>query len=266
MLVSIIIPVYNSSKTIFRCIESVVVSVEKITNDYEIICIDDGSVDDSLQKLKEIASDNEKIIVIHQENSGAATARNKGLDLAKGNYIAFNDSDDEWLENHFEDLMNVFITHPEIDCVSGLHEAKDIKVRFIKRIEGKLYKTTLKSQLLKNYFSPPNSMLNRRIIDNGVRFNSGMRYAEEGFFFNWINNSYYACFLNTTTAQSIFHKKAYGESGLTGNLKGMEQGELFNIRYAYKHFGIPFYFFVMTTIFSYIKYIRRILIVKFRTL
>lgn len=266
MLVSVIIPVYNSEATVRRCIESVVVSLEKVTTDYEIICVDDGSSDNSLTLLKKIASENPKITVVHQENAGAATARNKGLELAKGDYIAFNDSDDEWLENHFEVLLNVFKNHPEIDCLSGNHEVEKQKTQFIKKIDGNLYKTTLKSQLLKNYFSPQNSMLRHTVWGSGIRFSSGMRYAEEGFFFNWIAKDFNACFLNQKVSQSILGKARFGESGLSGNLRAMEQGELFNIRYAYEHFGIPLYFYLFARVFSLAKYFRRIVIVKIRKL
>ncbi len=266
MLVSVIIPVYNSENTIRRCVESVVTSLERITQDYEIICVDDGSADNSLSLLKDIASQNERVIVVHQENAGAATARNRGLELSKGDFIAFNDSDDEWLENHFEVLLEVFKNYPEIDCISGNHEVDKQKTQFIKRIDGNLYRTTLRSQMLKNYFSPPNSMLRHTVWSKGIKFSSGMRHAEEGFFFNWIAKECNACFLNQKVSQSILHKARFGESGLSGNLKAMEQGELFNIHYAYEHFDIPFYFYLFAKYFSLLKYARRILIVKLRGL
>lgn len=266
MLVSIVIPVYNSEGTIKRSVESVIKSLEKVTTDYEILCIDDGSTDNSLKILKELSSKNPKIRVSHQDNSGAATARNKGLELSKGDYIAFNDSDDEWIEDHFEILLNILKKHPEIDCISGNHEIDKQQTQFIKKIDYNLYKTSIKSQLLKNYFSPPNSMLKRSIYESGIQFSSGMRYAEEGFFFNWIANEYNACFYNKKVSQSILHKHRYGESGLSGNLREMEKGELSNIQYAYDHFGISPFFYIFAKFFSIIKYIRRILIVKIRTI
>ena len=266
MLVSVIIPVYNAAKTLLRCVESVVVSVERVTQDYEIICINDGSTDNSFDICKEIAKKNERIVVVNQDNSGAATARNKGLELAKGEFIAFNDSDDEWLENHFEVLLNLFYTYPNIDCVSANHEIETQKTHFIKRIDGNLYKTTLKSQLLKNYFSPQSSMFKHNILDYGVKFNSGMRHAEEGFFFNWIVKDFNAYFLNKKVSQSILHKQRFGESGLSGNLKEMEKGELFNIKYAYKHFSVSLPFYCFAICFSILKYLRRVIIVKLRNL
>ena len=264
MLVSVIIPVYNSQSTITRCIESVKKSIEKITLDYEIICVDDGSSDNSLDIINTLANQYPQLVVVHQNNSGAANARNKGLEISKGEYIAFNDSDDEWLENHFEFLLDLFKKYPEIDCVSGNHDVEKQKTQFLKKIENNLYKTNLKSQLLKNYFSPPNTMLKRAVLETGIKFCSGMRYAEEGFFFNWISKDFYACFINQKLSQSILGKARFGESGLSGNLKAMEQGELYNIHYAYKNFGVPLYFYIFAKFFSIAKYFRRILIVKIR--
>lgn len=264
MLVSVIIPVYNAAKTLLRCVESVVVSIERITQDYEIICINDGSTDNSFDICKEIAKKNERIVVIHQENAGAASARNKGLELAKGEYIAFNDSDDEWMENHFEVLLSILSQHRCIDCVSSSHETEFQSTCFIKKIDDNLYKTTLKSQLLRNYFSPQTTILRRSIIDSGVRFVPGMRYAEEGFFFNWIAKDFNACFFNKKLSQSILHKQRFGDGGLSGNLKEMEQGELYNIKYAYDQFGISLFYYVICKSFSILKYFRRIIIVKIR--
>lgn len=264
MLVSVVVPVYNSEKTILHSIESVVKSIEKVTQDYEIICINDGSSDDSLKICKELSVKNNKIIVVNQENLGVSAARNKGLELAKGEYIAFNDSDDEWLENHFNILLQVFSEHSDVDCVSSNHEVEFQKTYFLNQIGDNLYKVSLKAQLMKNYFSPPNTMLKRKILDCGIRFHSGMRYAEDGFFFNRIAKDFNACFLNRKCSQSILHKQRFGESGLSGNIKEMEKGELFNIKYAYKNYGISFSFYFFAKTLSLIKYLRRIIIVKIR--
>ena len=89
--ISVIIPVYNASKYLRQCINSVLGQTLK---NIEVICIDDGSIDNSLEILKEYQIKDNRIIVCTQENSGAAVARNKGLDIAKGDYIAFMDPDD----------------------------------------------------------------------------------------------------------------------------------------------------------------------------
>jgi glycosyltransferase involved in cell wall biosynthesis len=89
--VSIIIPVYNVEKYLAECLDSV---IGQTLRDIEIICIDDGSTDRSPQILDEYAKKDSRIIIIHQKNAGPGLARNVGINLAKGQYIAFLDSDD----------------------------------------------------------------------------------------------------------------------------------------------------------------------------
>ena len=92
--ISVIVPVYNVEKYLKKCLNSL---INQTLNDIEIICVDDGSTDSSIEILKEFELKDDRIIVISQKNEGAATSRNKGINLAKGEYISFVDSDD-WLE------------------------------------------------------------------------------------------------------------------------------------------------------------------------
>lgn len=89
--VSIIIPVYNEEQYLRKCMDSV---VNQTLKDIEIICVDDGSTDKSLEILQEYKSNDPRIRVIVQKNSGAYVARNQGLNIAKGEYIGFIDTDD----------------------------------------------------------------------------------------------------------------------------------------------------------------------------
>ena len=89
--VSIIIPVYNTSKYLNQCLDSV---VNQTLQEIEIICIDDGSTDDSLKILNEYKSKDDRFIILQQEYVGAGAARNYALNFARGKYIQFLDSDD----------------------------------------------------------------------------------------------------------------------------------------------------------------------------
>ena len=91
--VSIIVPVYNAQKTVSRCIESI---INQEFEDFELWLIDDGSQDDSGRICDEYAAQDHRIKVIHKENSGVSDSRNVALELAKGEYIQFLDSDD-WI-------------------------------------------------------------------------------------------------------------------------------------------------------------------------
>lgn len=99
--VSIIIPVYNAEKHLKKCIQSVLTQTEK---DIEVILIDDGSKDESLHICQLYEKQDNRLRVIHQENSGVSAARNKGITLAKGEYIGFVDADD-WIDCEMYRLM-----------------------------------------------------------------------------------------------------------------------------------------------------------------
>lgn len=101
--VSIIVPIYNVELYLERCLES----LEKQTlDDYEIILVNDGSLDNSAEICKKYCDKNEKFVYYEQENGGLSAARNSGIKLAKGEYIGFVDSDDFVDLDMFELLYN----------------------------------------------------------------------------------------------------------------------------------------------------------------
>lgn len=90
-LVSVIMPVYNAEKYLYQCLNSL---KEQTLKNIEIICVDDGSTDKSLNILKQFADIDKRFIILRQKNLGAAVARNNGIDISKGRYLIFLDSDD----------------------------------------------------------------------------------------------------------------------------------------------------------------------------
>ena len=95
--ISIIVPVYNVEKYLRRCLDSI---LAQTFTDFECICIDDGSSDGSGKILDEYAEKDFRFVVIHKDNGGVSSARNAGLDVARGEWLAFVDSDD-WVEKNF---------------------------------------------------------------------------------------------------------------------------------------------------------------------
>lgn len=93
-LISIIIPVYNAEKFLKETVSSI---QNQTYQNWELILVNDGSTDNSLQTAQKLAKTDQRIKVISIKNSGAATARNTGINLAKGNYLCFIDADDLWL-------------------------------------------------------------------------------------------------------------------------------------------------------------------------
>lgn len=95
--ISVIIPVYNTSKYLDRCLKSI---IKQDFKDIEIICINDGSTDNSLEILKKLQKEDTRIIIINKDNGGLTTARNAGLKIATGEYCLNIDSDD-WIEQGY---------------------------------------------------------------------------------------------------------------------------------------------------------------------
>ena len=107
MLVSIITPLYNSSKYISNTIESV---IRQTYTNWEMLIVDDCSKDDSALIVEDYVKKDSRILLFTlNENSGAAIARNKGIELAKGEYIAFLDSDDIWQPEKLEEQLQTMV-------------------------------------------------------------------------------------------------------------------------------------------------------------
>lgn len=102
-LISIIVPVYNAENYLNKCIESL---INQTYNSLEIILINDGSTDNSRHICEKFAKKDKRIKLINQKNSGVSVARNKGIDIAKGKYICFVDSDDYVSQEFVEKMFN----------------------------------------------------------------------------------------------------------------------------------------------------------------
>lgn len=107
MLFSAIVPIYNAEKTLTRCLESII--VQNYLH-YEVLMIDDGSVDKSAEIASEYAKKDDRFILIQQSNAGVAEARNRGLEMANGEIICFIDSDDFIEPKYFESINETFLS------------------------------------------------------------------------------------------------------------------------------------------------------------
>lgn len=110
---SVVIPLYNKAPFIRRAVESV---LHQTLHSFEIIVVDDGSTDGSAAKLSDIVDP--RLRVIRQENSGVSAARNTGMALAGGQWIAFLDGDDMWFSDHLEELARVADSFPNAGLIS----------------------------------------------------------------------------------------------------------------------------------------------------
>lgn len=116
-LVSIIVPIYKVELYLRRCLDSIV--NQSYTN-LEIILVDDGSPDNCPQICDEYAANDNRIVVIHKENGGLSDARNAGLDICKGEYVSFVDSDD-WVDEKYIEILLDLAIKENADISIGNH-------------------------------------------------------------------------------------------------------------------------------------------------
>ncbi|OLR59196.1 hypothetical protein BHF70_05895 [Anaerostipes sp. 494a] len=186
--VSIIIPVYNIAKYLKECLDSILAQTYP---HFEILLIDDGSTDQSPQICDRYVEKDPRIKVIHKQNGGAASARNKGLDIATGDFVCFIDSDDSVKRNYIERLLDSLevneadisvcayqylyknvIEHESMDYIGVISE-KDFILRFL---------SDWKSGLLWN------KIFRASLIDN-IRFEEGHKIDDEFFTYQIIMNA-----------------------------------------------------------------------------
>ncbi len=120
MLLSFIIPLYNCGRYIITCLDSIFASSLSDEN-FEVIIIDDGSNDNGVQVCEEFATNHQNIVIIKQINSGASTARNRGIDNANGDYIWFVDADDRILPNFLDKISELLKENKTIDVFCFNH-------------------------------------------------------------------------------------------------------------------------------------------------
>ena len=181
---SIIVPVYKVEKYLPRCIDSI---LAQTFGDFELVLIDDGSPDGCGRICDEYAQKDKRIVAIHQKNMGVSAARNAGLDIARGRYIGFVDSDD-WIEPQMYEVMMDAIRENGADmAVCGVRYAdEDGKFTRADRLSEGVYS---RDGLLEDVFAMPNKLGGgccNKVFDASktasVRFKVGMTIAEDALY------------------------------------------------------------------------------------
>ena len=116
MLLSIIIPIYNVQNYITRCLESILC---QDLRDVEILIVNDGSTDGSIDVAQKFKESSNAIQIISQKNGGVASARNTGIQHARGKYIMFVDADDQIMDFTISSIRNLLISYENVDCIVG---------------------------------------------------------------------------------------------------------------------------------------------------
>lgn len=183
--ISIIIPVYNEEKCIRKCLDSI---FNQTLKDVEIICIDDGSTDNTLSILSEYKYKHENFKIIQQKNSGAGEARNKGLKAAEGEFIAFMDADDWYPSTTI--LKNLYIAAKRNNVkICGGSFSSFIKGKVVTEYDDKFSGYTFKENKL-NYFSEYQFdygyhrfiYQNKMLKENNIVFPLYRRFQDPPFF------------------------------------------------------------------------------------
>ena len=210
--VSIIVPVYQVENYIRQCVDSI---LAQTFTDFELILVDDGAKDNSGKICDEYARIDERVKVIHQKNSGAATARNSGMNQAVGNYFMFVDSDD-------------YIAPTMLECLHKtiLNEKADMVVcnclYFFESDEKKDFCTHMKSETLSGreiFYNRKNernygiwtvvwNKLMKREIVQKVKFRSG-KYYEDEF---WANDIYQMDIKVVTIPDCLYYYRQHDDS------------------------------------------------------
>ncbi len=169
--VSIIVPVFNVKMYLNQCLDSL---INQTLKDIEIICINDGSTDNSLLTLKDYARCDNRITVIDKQNEGQSVARNIGINMAEGEYIGFVDSDD-WVDNdYFEKLYDAAARNNCDIASAGFKRCRRHRTSIKKSYEAELVCTTAQDKIRLDNLPSDNYIWNKiykRTVWNDLNFN-----------------------------------------------------------------------------------------------
>ncbi|MFA6086660.1 glycosyltransferase family 2 protein [Mucilaginibacter sp.] len=260
MNISVIIPLYNSEDTIIQAINSIL--KQTYETQLEIIIVNDGSKDNSLQVVTDFCRDLPNVIIIDQANGGAQMARNAGLRIAKGDWIALLDADDCWLPNKLEKQFEILNDNIHIDFLGCNRNDEVIKVLWSKK--DKLSKIEFKDLLVKMYPQTSTVVFKRNVLNDVGLYDETLRYGEDGDYWLRISLKKQMYFMPDSLVITGNGKPSFGFSGMTANLAKMEKGNNYVL---YKNLmlkNINIMDFALLKGFYFIKYLRRLLITKIR--
>lgn len=203
--VSVIIPTYNRARLLPRAIQSV---LNQTYNNFELIIVDDGSIDNTEDVVKKFQKSDPRIIYIkNDKNKGPSASRNIGIEIAKGEYIAFQDSDDEWLPEKIEKQIKFFEDTPlDVGVVyTGfwrIENNKKIYIPFswIKQKDGYIHKEILKG----NFIGTPTILVKKECFKKVGLFDETLFQLEDWELLIRISKDYKFKYVNEALVISYF--------------------------------------------------------------
>ena len=235
--ISIIIPVYNTQELLPDCLNSI---INQTLKNIEIICIDDGSTDNSLDILKRYNEFDDRFIIVKQKNHGSGFSRNKGIDISRGKYISFLDSDDKYYNNFaLESLYNKAQTNKAIICGGGMEKVMKKENKTI--IDLTLFEKEgfIKYDTYQYDYDYQRFIYNKNFLRiNKLYFPRYLRYQDPPFF---IKTMYAAKkFYTITNVTNVYRKNIYKKLNLkqvidmfSGLKECLELGEKFKLYQLY---------------------------------
>jgi len=265
--ISVVIPAYNAADTVCDSLDSVK-NQTRTDCIREVIVVDDGSSDDTAARVEAWRRENEglpfEVILFSQPNGGVSKARNAGVRKSKGNYIAFLDSDDVWDETKLEKQSRIMEDYPQIRMLgTGWKGRNRFPGRRIRNRKGyPLYGMSVRDELIK-YWPPTSSVLVRKDdLEVVGGFDESRRYGEDGDLFCKLADLRGCVYYTSEELVDCGNgKNPFGEAGLSSKLLKMHRGFLKNVRNCYCRGSINAVEFMVFTVWEYMKFIRRCIIV-----
>ena len=256
-MITIVVPVYNTHDYLGKCLDSL---ISQTYEDIRIICVDDGSTDESRSLIESYVKKDSRISYVYQENSGAAAARNRGIDLfmddERSDYIIFVDSDDFVEKDHVETLYDTLKKYDAdvATCDMRLENEKtysDMETQVYNRDETlKLY---FKDQMFRE---TPVIKIYKKKMFNELRFPSGMHYEDTFETYRFIeildkaaHINYYS--YNVVIRDNSLTHSEYSDYEYDKAIAGLEiynyyKGTDYEYLAYNKYLGILFYFIIKT--------------------
>ncbi len=206
ILVSIIIPTYNRANMIMRAIESI---LQQSYSNFEIIVVDDGSTDNTREIIEELKQNTSGLNLRYfkKKNGGCASARNKGIDMATGDLIAFLDSDDVWMPQALESLVSALINTGADFVYSPAIEADPDGRESINYPVARGHPEIFAVEHFKNTNVRNGALLFRRsVFSKSGKFDEDLKYNEDSDFFQRVAIGCKAAYSDIPTVKHLHHK------------------------------------------------------------
>jgi glycosyltransferase involved in cell wall biosynthesis len=259
-VISVVIPMYNAEQTIVKCLDSVI--SQDINLAIEVVIVNDGSLDNSLKVVTEyIDKSNKNIQLLSQENKGASAARNLGIRKSKAQFIALIDSDDIWLQGKLQKQYDI-ISKYNVDFVGTLHN--NLKLGFPYKVKGGMIEVSFNKLLIRMAPSTITALFKKELIEKSDYYDEKQKYCEDGNLWLRFSKVGKMIIINENFATAGDYKPLFGHSGLSGNMKGMYEGEKKNLKDILKLKYISYIYYLILRFYISLKYYRRLLIVKIR--